>query len=259
MTWILVTGGSSPIGQAIVTRMTNQGMSVVLQCNRHQSRAVEFASELSARGKEVVVIRQRLDRSGDPLKLVQRCLVDVGPIDHIAHVAATGVMRSAQDVKSKHLSWSASVTAYAFVELIVALRPQSAVAISSTGATQVVPNYLPVAMAKSALATAVRYLAVELAPETRVNGIVAGLVRTPSALLLKKDAGRLLEDAEQATPMKRLVTPSDIADVAAYLLSEQASMINGANIDVDGGLSLRWNREVHAPEPPRSSPPALTT
>ena len=102
-----------------------------------------------------------------------------------------------------------------------------------------VPHYAAIGMAKAAMEAAVRYLAVELAPKCRVNAISAGLVRTRAAMLLPEFES-MEEAAIEDTPMKRLVVPQDVADLASFLLSDRASMLTGTVITLDGGHGLRW-------------------
>jgi enoyl-[acyl-carrier protein] reductase III len=85
----------------------------------------------------------------------------------------------------------------------------------------------------------VRHLAVELGPKgINVNTISAGAVDTEA---LKKFPNRqeILDTAISKTPLGRLTTPEDVADVALFLCSDLASMIQGQTIVVDGGYSIR--------------------
>ncbi len=90
-----------------------------------------------------------------------------------------------------------------------------------------------IAAAKGAIEGMARSLAAELAPEIRVNCIAPSLTETP----LSKPLMRGREALEQRHPLKRLGEPCDIAAMAAFLLSEEASWITGQVIGVDGGLS----------------------
>jgi len=112
-------------------------------------------------------------------------------------------------------------------------------AVSSMGAVRAVENYTAVGASKAALESLVRHLAVELGPMgINVNTISAGAVDTEA---LKKFPNReqILNGALQRTPMGRLTTPEDVADVALFLCSDLAAMIQGQTIVVDGGYSIR--------------------
>ena len=81
-----------------------------------------------------------------------------------------------------------------------------------------------------------RYLAVELAPSTRVNAVSAGVVDT-RALQHFPDREAMLADGVARTPMGRLVTPVDVASAVAWLCSPGASGMTGAIVAVDGGMT----------------------
>jgi enoyl-[acyl-carrier-protein] reductase (NADH) len=84
------------------------------------------------------------------------------------------------------------------------------------------------------------YLACELAPlGISVNGVNPGFVDTDSAHVFGEKVYRLLEkNIVTYTPMRRVGTPEDIANVVAFLCSEDATWICGQTLTVDGGLSL---------------------
>ena len=121
----------------------------------------------------------------------------------------------------------------------------SIVAISSPGATRVLPDYSVVGASKAALEAVVRYLAVELAPlNIVVNAVSPGVVLTDALKhfdSIRQDE-RLIEKTAAQIPAGRLVTPEDIASVVAFLCSPAASMIRGQTILVDGGHCLAFPR-----------------
>lgn len=112
----------------------------------------------------------------------------------------------------------------------------SVVLFSTVAVHQGMPFHSSVAAAKGALEALGRSLAAEWAPGIRVNVVAPSLTDTPLASrLLSGDSKR--EAAAARHPLKRSGTPADIASMATFLLSEQASWISGQVIGVDGGLS----------------------
>ena len=113
----------------------------------------------------------------------------------------------------------------------------SIVAISSLGAQRVLENYTLVGTSKAALEALVRYLAVELAPRVRVNGVSGGVVDTDALDAFPNREEMLAAGA--ANPVGRMVEPDDIAAAVSFLCSPGATMIRGQTLIVDGGFSLR--------------------
>jgi len=175
----------------------------------------------------------------------QRVLEEVtalGPLDAVVHNAATGVIRPALETQDKHWDWTMNANARALLQLARAAAPQmpagsSIVAISSLGAQRVLDNYILVGTSKAALESLVRYLAVELAPEIRVNAVSGGVVET-GALEHFPNRETMLA-AGTGNPVGRLVTPEDIAGAVAFLCGPDADMVRGQTLVVDGGFSLR--------------------
>jgi NAD(P)-dependent dehydrogenase (short-subunit alcohol dehydrogenase family) len=90
-------------------------------------------------------------------------------------------------------------------------------------------------MSKGSLVGLTRALALSLAPRIRVNAIAPGLVETPMAMAIPDEARQRIVDA---IPLGRMGQPEEVADVVAYLCSEQASYITGEVLGVGGGRSL---------------------
>jgi enoyl-[acyl-carrier protein] reductase III len=102
----------------------------------------------------------------------------------------------------------------------------------------VLDNYVLVGASKAALEAVVRYLAVELAPRgIRVNTVSAGLVET-AALEYFPDREQMLAFFKKRTPASRLVEPDDVAAAVTFLCSDEAEMVRGHTLVVDGGYSL---------------------
>ena len=106
------------------------------------------------------------------------------------------------------------------------------------GAEKVIPNYNVMGPAKAALESAVRYLAAELGPEgIRVNGVSAGPVKTLAAAGIPGFRD-MLKATAAATPLRRNITPEEIAKTALFLMSDMASGITGEILHVDGGYHI---------------------
>ena len=105
-------------------------------------------------------------------------------------------------------------------------------------ATQVVPNYNVMGLAKASLESCMRFLAADLGPKgIRVNAISAGAVKTLAAAGIG-GFRKMLGYAEQASPLRRTVTIEEIGNTAAFLCSDLASGITGETTFVDAGANI---------------------
>jgi enoyl-[acyl-carrier protein] reductase I len=106
------------------------------------------------------------------------------------------------------------------------------------GSTRVVHNYNVMGVAKAALEASVRYLAGDLGPQNiRVNAISAGPVKTAAARGIK-DFSKVLEAVEAHAPMRRNVTPSEVADLAVFLASDLGRGVTGDVLFADAGYHI---------------------
>src|SRR6185369_12283020 len=118
-----------------------------------------------------------------------------------------------------------NVSAYSMVAVARATAPLmtsggAMLTLTYLGSTRVVQNYNVMGVAKAALEASVRYLAADLGPQNiRVNAISAGPVKTAAARGIK-DFSKVLEAVEAHAPMRRNVTPGEVADLAVFLASD---------------------------------------
>jgi enoyl-[acyl-carrier protein] reductase III len=122
----------------------------------------------------------------------------------------------------------------------------SIVSLSSPGADYVLPGYVVVGASKAAIEALTRYLAVDLAHlGINANAVSPGIVETEA--LSHFDAMQdesVLPRTIAATPAGRLVTPDDVASLVAFLCSEEARMIRGQTIVIDGGYTLHGDKTL---------------
>jgi enoyl-[acyl-carrier protein] reductase III len=235
---VLVTGGTRGIGLAIALRLVRDGASrAVLGYMRNDAAAAEAAAMVEEAGAEAVLVRGEISKPSVITDLASR-----GPYRVVVHNAATGVIRRALETDDRHWDWTLNANARALLALARATAPSmspgsSIVAISSLGAGRVLDNYVLVGTSKAALEAVVRYLAVELAPRVRVNAVSGGVVET-AALDHFPNKDEMLRTADR-TPAGRLVAAEDIAGAVSFLCSNDADMVRGQTLLVDGGFSLR--------------------
>ena len=146
-----------------------------------------------------------------------------------------------------------NISAYSFVAVAKrarAMMPEggSLLTLSYYGAEKVVPHYNVMGVAKAALETSVKYLAMDLGPEKiRVNAISAGPIRTLAASGIG-DFRYIMKWNELNSPLRRNVTIEDVGGAGLYLLSDLASGVTGEIHHVDAGYNVIGMKAEDAPD-----------
>jgi enoyl-[acyl-carrier protein] reductase III len=239
----LVTGSGRGIGRAIALKLASQGADIVVDFFRHRESAEQTARDVEALGVKAEVIRANV---GDAAKIDE--LFDMignkfGRLDILINNAASGVGRPLADIDVKAWEWTMDINVRACLlcaqkaAKLMEGRGGKIVSMSSLGSRFVLPNYTVVGVSKAALEALTRYMAIELAPRgICVNAVAASAVETEALKFYFKEG--LVKDSRQVTPAGRMVIPEDVANVVAFLCSEEAFMIRGQTIIVDGGTSV---------------------
>jgi enoyl-[acyl-carrier protein] reductase III len=239
----LITGSGRGIGRAIALKLASQGADIIVNFFRHRDTAEQTAKDIEALGVKAEVIRANV---GDPAKINE--MFDMisnkfGRLDILINNAASGVGRPIMDLDVKAWEWTMDINARALLlcaqraAKLMEGRGGKIVSITSLGSSFVLPNYSSVGVSKAALEALTRYLAIELAPQgICVNAVAASAVETEALKFYFKEGP--VKDNRQVTPAGRMVIPEDVANVVAFLCSEEAFMIRGQTIIVDGGTSV---------------------
>lgn len=240
---VLVTGGTRGIGRAVSLALARTGACVVANYARNERAAQALAEAADREGLALTLLRADL-ASAKGMEAVRETVAGLAPgAVSLVHCAATGVHRPLEQLTPRHWDFTHALNVRAFFELVQVLRfalaPGSAiVAVSSAGATRVVPAYAAIGSSKAALESLARHMAVELAPSgVRVNVVSPGSVET-EAWDAFPDKDRRLAEAKARTPGGCLVTAEQVAHVVAFLLSPLAEGLVGQTLVIDGGAGL---------------------
>ncbi len=239
---VMGVASEESIAWAIAQNLSKHGAQVILGYQfRFHSRIMQLAPQLPR-----LIGYYRCDVR-DPQEVENFFnQIDV-PIDIVVHAIAFAP-RSAYEgrvVETSEEDFITAVTtsAHSLATLMNAAHRHmpnggSVIALSYIGGVRVSAKYKVMGVAKAALEAYVRELAVDLGPEgIRVNAISAGPIRTIAASGLP-ELDRMLEYNRKVSPMRRDVTQEDVGNCAAFLASEEARMITGQTIYVDGGYSI---------------------
>ncbi len=240
----LVTGGSRGIGRAIALRLAENGADVVVNYVRHRRDAEETVAAIEAIGMSCLAIKANVAKDEDNARMFAAIKDKYEKLDILVSNAASGVLKPFMELTNRHWNWAMDINARALLNLTqyaVEMMGEGGriMAVSSLGAVRAVPNYTVVGASKAAMESLVRHMAVELGPRgITVNTISAGVVDTDA---LKKFPNRdeIIGASLERTPLGRLTTPDDVADLALFLCSNRAAMIHGQVVVVDGGYAIQ--------------------
>jgi NAD(P)-dependent dehydrogenase (short-subunit alcohol dehydrogenase family)/3-oxoacyl-(acyl-carrier-protein) synthase len=242
---VLVTGGAKNVGKAISRRFVERGAHVIVNFFHSLEASKQTAEELKALGGKVDVIRASVAQKDQVDRMFDEIEAKFGRLDILINNAAAGALLGLGEITEEHFDRAIDTNlkgAFWCARRAAALMTRSGggsiVNVSSVGATLVPANYMVVGTSKAALESLTRYLAVEYAPRNiRVN--------TASTTLIDNEVATMFPESENtkrssvaATPMKRLATANDMADLVLFLASDAARWITGQVVIADGGLSL---------------------
>jgi enoyl-[acyl-carrier protein] reductase III len=242
----LITGGGRGIGRAIALELARRGADVLVTYVRHPDAAHSVAAEIrSVTGRRAEALRANVADESSVDNLFDEVRERYGYLDLLINNSASGVNRAVTELTPHHWDWTLNVNARGAwlcamraLPLMEARGGGAVVSISSLGGSRVMRDYFLVGVSKAALEAVTRYLAVELAPHgVRVNAVSGGLVDT-DALKSFPWGPDVIAQTVARTPAARMVEPEDLARAVVFLCSEDAAMIRGQTIVVDGGFSL---------------------
>jgi NAD(P)-dependent dehydrogenase (short-subunit alcohol dehydrogenase family) len=241
----LITGASRGIGKASAFALAARGANVVLS-SRKQEALDEVAAELRAAHPDVGVLakaahvadadqaRACVDAAVDAFGAVDVLINNAGTNPYFGPMVDLDAPRAEKIVQVNQfsivlwtqLAWKASM----------AERGGSVVNIASIGGMSTEPGIGYYNVTKAAVIHLTRQFAAELGPNTRVNAIAPGVVRTHLAKALWENYE---EQLAKALPLGRIGEPDDIAKAVVFLAGDDASWITGHTLVVDGGALVR--------------------
>lgn len=238
----IVTGGASGFGEGIVRRFAEEGAHVVIA-----DLNGEAAGKL-ARDVRGLAVRADISRGADVRMLAKSALERFGGIDIVVNNAGIGHKPQPLDTLSEDdfdrimaiNAKSVYLTAREIVPLMKTKKQGAILNIASTGGVSPRPNLTWYNASKGWMITATRAMAVELAPfGIRVNAINPVAGETPLlATFMGQDTPEIRAKFLASIPIGRFSTPADIAAAACFLCSDEASMITGVALEVDGGRCI---------------------
>lgn len=241
---VLIVGASSGIGADAAWLFAEEGASVMLAA-RSAERLAAVADELAQAGHRAAYVAGDVSRSEDAARFVERTVSEFGRLDGAFNNAAIGQGGRLDDVTEEDFDRLMAINVkgvwLCLREQVRAMRESRAGAIvnvSSIGGLRGSPGFGAYQATKHAVIGLTRTAAHDNGPDgIRVNAVAPGPVLTS---MIMQDDGGLPEGVTTriaATPLRKAAVPREVAESAAWLLSDRASHVSGAVLTVDGGYT----------------------
>ena len=235
----LVTGGTRGIGLAITRALRRDGAHVTA-VSHSKEQVAKFRSEFAEdplADAEVVDVRDR-----SQLESLCNRLTSLDILIPNAGINTRGKALELADAQLRDMLetnlYGAFVTCQVFAPLLLSKPGGRVVVTSSVAAIHGMDLRAAYTATKAGLTGLVRGLAIEWGPMgTTVNAVGPGVIKTPLTQAYMDQFPERVQATIENTPLRRLGTPEDVADVVAFLVSDAARFITGQTVYVDGGIS----------------------
>lgn len=232
----LITGGAKRLGAAFGKAIAAEGARVVIHCNHSRDEAEKTADAIIDAGGDASIIETDLLDSALADMLVGRVIAQVGPLDILINNASIFTEDSFAEMEPDAIHTNMALHAVAPTLLARRFSEQRRNGVIINMLDTMVMDYdrhhVPYHLSKRMLQTLTRIMAVEFAPDVRVNAIAPGLILPPPG----KDM-MYLEKRAHSNPLHKHGSASDVVNAALYLI--QADFVTGQTLFVDGGRHLR--------------------
>lgn len=240
----IVTGGARGIGRATVLRLAEAGADVVINYARNEEAAEEVARRAREFGVQALPLRADVSDVDQAAALVDRTVEQFGKVDLL--VANAGIWEGAPVEELSEAVWDRVIDANlkgtwaacrAVVPFMKKQRRGGIVIVSSTAGQRGEAGYSNYAASKGGQISFTKALAVELAPDIRVNSVAPGWVDTDlnNEVFGDKQFKRKIVDG---IPLQRVASADDVALSIVFLASDWAGHITGEILNVNGGSVL---------------------
>jgi 3-oxoacyl-[acyl-carrier protein] reductase len=234
----IVTGASNGIGRAIAERLAEDGAIVVVNYSKSSEKAQQVVVGIQGKGGKALAVQTDMSQVAEARRLVIDTVKQFNRLDILVNNAGKFMPKPLDETTEEEFDSVIALNAkgpyFAMQEAARVLKDGGRIVNISTGGTHLhFPGATAYLGSKAALEQYTKGLAQELAPKgVTVNTVSPGFTETG----MMTDEYRQI--GIQLTPMKRLGVPKDIADVVAFIVSEEARWVTGQTIQVGGGIVM---------------------
>jgi len=242
---IIVTGGNSGIGKAIVLAAAAEGANVVIDYRMHPEYTAEVAAAAGQAGGRAIGVEADVSRTDDLHRIIQAAVANFGRLDVLVSNAGietrTSLLGTSEADFDKVLAVNLKAAffgaQFAAQQFIAQRSGGLIVTISSTHEDWPMPGNIAYCVSKGGAKMLTRTAGVELGSlGIRFVNIAPGAVSTPINAVTEMDPD-LLKQLTGAIPLGRIAQAVEIADLVVFLASDKAGYVNATTVTVDGGLS----------------------
>jgi len=236
----LVTGAARKLGAVICRTMARSGVRLAVNYAHSRREAETLCSELASAGASALALQADVTDPEQVDRLVNQVWEAMGPIDILVNNVGTYADKPFLDLEPSTFAkvMDSNIGSTYLVTRATGKRMKqrgSGVVINIGAADAMHHSHSVYGLAKLGVAYLTRALALELAPEVRVNAVAPDLMSDNEDLDPASDFAR---GSVAATPMKRLVTRAEIAGIVAQLCTESFGFVTGQVLGIDGGRSI---------------------
>lgn len=239
----LVTGASRGIGRATATKLAGEGADVAVHYVRSAKPAEAVCEEIRALGRSAIALQADIADRGAVNEMVAKATAALGPIELLVNNAGDVGNMDFDQLTPEHWDRIIGINLTGPFNVIWAVKDGMAqqkfgriVNVSSIAALAPRPNQFAYAAAKAGVISFTKSACEPLAQHNiRINSLAPGAIDTD---MIHEISPEMLEHLRSTTPLQRLGTPDEMANVILFLLSEDASYMTGATIIASGGRVL---------------------
>ncbi|MBS3848692.1 SDR family oxidoreductase [Devosia sp. BSSL-BM10] len=236
----IVTGGGRDIGRACVMRLAQAGAAVAINYYKSDAGAKSAVEEIIAAGGRAFALQGDMTVQADVDALIARTVKEFGKIDILAHITG-GILarKTIAEMDVEHWNNVMDLNVTSLLRVVKASAPHMGAGstivtmASQAGRDGAGGGALAYGASKGAVMTMTRGMAKELAPDIRVNSVCPGMIDTDFHNIFTKPEVRTKVAA--ATPLKREGTSEEVANLVAFLASDESSFMTGVCVDINGG------------------------
>ena len=239
----LVTGGSRGIGRATALKLAGEGASVAVHYSRAIDKAEAVCKQIWGLGQEAIPVQADIADRAAVDRMVAAVTEELGAIELLVNNAGDVGDMTFEELTPEHWDRIVAINLTGPFNVLWTVKTGMIerqfgriVNVSSIAALAVRPNQLPYAAAKAGVISLTKSCCGPLAPHNiRINSVAPGAIATD---MLSEVSAEMVEQLRSTTPLGRLGEPEEMANVIAFLLSEESSYMTGATVIASGGRIL---------------------